>query len=104
MAEKVVEWEPLFLNYYYRPCSFLNTGIHNLALNGVCGVSSPLHAAAVIIALYIGYLAVYLHRFGHVAMGVFIRWNGTVEWNGMEWNGGMERWNGIVEWNGGIVE
>ena len=31
--------------------------------------------------------------------GVFIRWNGTVEWNG-----GMERWNGIVEWNGGIVE
>ena len=26
-------------------------------------------------------------------MGVFIRWNGTVEWNG-----GMERWNGIVEW------
>ena len=19
--------------------------------------------------------------------GVFIRWNGTVEWNGMEWNG-----------------
>ena len=32
-------------------------------------------------------------------MGVFIRWNGTVEWNG-----GMERWNGIVEWNGGIVE
>ena len=32
-------------------------------------------------------------------MGVFIRWNGT-----MEWNGGMERWNGIVEWNGGIVE
>ena len=33
------------------------------------------------------------------SMGVFIRWNGTVEWNG-----GMERWNGIVEWNGGIVE
>ena len=31
--------------------------------------------------------------------GVYIRWNGTVEWNG-----GMERWNGIVEWNGGIVE
>ena len=31
--------------------------------------------------------------------GIFIRWNGTVEWNG-----GMERWNGIVEWNGGIVE
>ena len=26
--------------------------------------------------------------------GVFIRRNGT-----MEWNGGMERWNGI-EWNG----
>ena len=24
--------------------------------------------------------------------GVFIRWNGTVEWNG-----GMEQWNGIVE-------
>ena len=34
-----------------------------------------------------------------VQWGVFIRWNGTVEWNG-----GMERWNGIVEWNGGIVE
>ena len=33
------------------------------------------------------------------AGGVFIRWNGTVEWNG-----GMERWNGIMEWNGGIVE
>ena len=31
--------------------------------------------------------------------GVFIRWNGAVEWNG-----GMERWDGIVEWNGGIVE
>ena len=31
--------------------------------------------------------------------GVFIRWNGTVEWNG-----GMEQWNGIVEWNGGLVE
>ena len=26
-------------------------------------------------------------------LGVFIRWNGMVEWNG-----GMERWNGIVEW------
>ena len=25
------------------------------------------------------------------AMGVFIRWNGTVEWNN-----GMEQWNGIV--------
>ena len=24
---------------------------------------------------------------------VFIRWNGTVEWNG-----GMDYWNGIVEW------
>ena len=24
--------------------------------------------------------------------GVFIRWNGT-----MEWNGEMERWNGMVE-------
>ena len=35
----------------------------------------------------------------HIFRGVFIRWNGTVEWNG-----GMERWNGIVEWNGGIVE
>ena len=33
-----------------------------------------------------------------VGRGVFIRWNGTVEWNG-----GMEQWNGIVEWNGGIV-
>ena len=32
--------------------------------------------------------------------GVFIRWNGMVEWNG-----GMERWNGIVEWwNTGTVE
>ena len=36
---------------------------------------------------------------GCLEMGVFIRWNGTVEWNG-----GMEQWNGIVEWNGGIVE
>ena len=33
-----------------------------------------------------------------VLRGVFIRWNGTVEWNG-----GMERWNGIVEWNGGMT-
>ena len=29
-------------------------------------------------------------------MGVYIRWNGMVEWNG-----GMEWWNGILEyWNG----
>ena len=34
-----------------------------------------------------------------IEVGVFIRWNGTVEWNG-----GMEQWNGIVEWNGGIVK
>ena len=33
----------------------------------------------------------------HQEEGVFIRWNGTVEWNG-----GMERWNGMVEWNGGM--
>ena len=30
--------------------------------------------------------------------GVFIRWNGTVEWNG-----GMEWWNGTVEWSGGMT-
>ena len=29
--------------------------------------------------------------------GVFIRRNGTVEWND-----GMERWDGTVEWNGGM--
>ena len=33
----------------------------------------------------------YYHR---TLRGVFIRRNGT-----MEWNGGMERWNGM-EWNG----
>ena len=27
-------------------------------------------------------------------MGVYIRWNGMVEWNT-----GMEYWNGILEWN-----
>ena len=31
------------------------------------------------------------------ARGVFIRRNGTVEWND-----GMERWNGTMEWNGGM--
>ena len=39
--------------------------------------------------------------------GVYIRWNGMVEWNGgmewwngiLEWNTGMEYWNGILEWN-----
>ena len=30
--------------------------------------------------------------------GVFIRWNGTVEWNG-----GMERWNGMEWWNSGMT-
>ena len=33
----------------------------------------------------------------HLLSGVFIRWNGTVEWNG-----GMEWWNGTVEWNSGM--
>ena len=32
-------------------------------------------------------------------MGVFIRWNGTAEWNG-----GMEQWNGTVEWNNGMEQ
>ena len=32
-------------------------------------------------------------------MGVYIRWNGMVEWNG----GMVEWWNGIVEWNSGTV-
>ena len=30
-------------------------------------------------------------------LGVWIRWNGTVEWTGMEWTG-ME-WNGM-DWTG----
>ena len=31
------------------------------------------------------------------------RWGVYIWWNGMvEWNGGMEWWNGMVEWNGGM--
>ena len=35
--------------------------------------------------------------FPFLGPGVYIWWNGMVEWNG-----GMEWWNGMVEWNGGM--
>ena len=43
------------------------------------------------IAATIGECRFGLYRGVALSQGVWIRWNGTVEWNG-----GMEQWNGIV--------
>ena len=38
-------------------------------------------------------------------MGVWIQWNGMVDWNGgMEWWTGTVEWNGGLEWQNGMVE
>ena len=62
------------------------------------------------------YIVIHVDQSGK---GVYIRWNGMVEWNSgmvewnsgmVEWNsgmvstfGGMEWWNGIVEWDSGML-
>ena len=35
---------------------------------------------------------------GQQILGVWIQWNGMVDWNGLEWNGGMERYFGNFNW------
>ena len=48
--------------------------------------------------------------FRDVRGGIWIQWNGMVDWNSgmewwtgtVEWNGRLEWWNGIMDWNGGM--